>query len=156
MKLLVAIDLSESTEIVMKQVEQIAKPLSASVWIIHNAEPEPGVLEFKTDPLEARELLSEKYHQEHQQIQKLAKHLRSKGLNATGLLVHGPTVKTILKEAEQLDVNMIIIGTHGKSAMYQLILGSVSEGILHKSRFPVLVIPTRKPTDSDKSPADIS
>jgi len=156
MKLLVALDLSDSTEIIMNQVKKIAKPLSASVCIIHNAEPEPDVLEFKTDPLAARESLSKKFHQEHHQIQEIAEQLRAEGLNATALLVHGPSVKTILEEAEKLDVNMIVLGTHGKSAMYQLILGSVSEGVLHKSRFPVLVIPTRKQTDIDSSPTDNS
>ena len=156
MKLLVAIDLSDSTETIMKQVEQIAKPLSASVWILHNAEPEPDVLEFKTDPLAARESLSEKFHHEHQQVQQMAERLRSEGLDAKALLVHGPVVNTILKEAEKLDVNMIVVGTHGKSAMYQLILGSVSEGVLHKSRYPVLVIPTRKHDDIDTLSTDNS
>jgi nucleotide-binding universal stress UspA family protein len=146
MKLLVAVDLSESTQTIVEKVEEIIKEYPAKVWILHNAEPEPDILEFKVDPLAARETLAKKFHNEHRQIQEIADRLRKAGLDATALLVHGATVEAILKEASDLDVDMIVVGTHGRGAMYQLLVGSVSEGILHKSRYPVLVIPTHKRT----------
>ena len=146
MKLLVAVDLSESTQTIVEKVEEINKEYPAKVWILHNAEPEPDILEFKVDPLAARENLAKKFHNEHRQIQEIANRLRKAGLDATALLVHGATVESILKEASDLDVDMIVVGTHGRGAMYQLLVGSVSEGILHKSRYPVLVIPTHKRT----------
>lgn len=146
MKLLVAVDLSESTQTIVEKVEEINKEYPAKVWILHNAEPEPDFVEFKVDPLAARETLAKKFHNEHRQIQEIANRLRKAGLDATALLVHGATVETILKEASDLDVDMIVVGTHGRGAMYQLLLGSVSEGVLHKSRYPVLVIPTHKRT----------
>ena len=146
MKLLVAVDLSESTQTIVEKVEEINKEYPAKVWILHNAEPEPDILEFKVDPLAARETLAKKFHNEHRQIQEIANRLRKAGLDATALLVHGATVETILKEASDLDVDMIVVGTHGRGAMYQLLLGSVSEEILHKSPYPVLVIPTHKRT----------
>ena len=144
MKLLVAVDLSESTQIVMEKAEAIAKALSAKVWILHNAEPEPDFVEFKVDPLEARESLSKKFHAEHRQIQQIAEQMRKEGLDTTALLVHGATVETILKMAEELEVDMIVVGSHGRGAMHQLLVGSVSEGILHNSRCPVIVVPTHK------------
>ena len=143
MKLLVAIDLSEPTRLIVKEAEAIAKKMSAQVWILHNAEPEPDVIEFKADPQAARDALAEKFHHEHRQIQEIAKRFRDEGLEATALLVHGPTIETILKEASDLDVDMIIVGSHGRGAVYQLLVGSVSEGILRKSRCPVLIVPTR-------------
>ncbi len=146
MKLLVAVDLSESTQIIVKKAEEIAKALSAKVWILHNAEPEPDVLEFKADPQTARESLSKKFHREHRQIQKIAKRLRKAGLKTTALLVHDATVEIILKEASKLDVDIIVVGSHGRSAMYQLLVGSVSEGVLHKSRCPILIVPTHQRT----------
>ena len=146
MKLLVAVDLSESTQTIVEKVEEMNKEYPAKVWILHNAEPEPDFVEFKVDPLAARETLAKKFHNEHRQIQEIANRLRKAGLDATALLVHGATVEAILKEASDLDVDMIVVGTHGRGAMYQLLVGSVSEGILHKSRYPVLVIPTHKRT----------
>jgi len=84
------------------------------------------------------------FHSEHRQIQEIAKRLREEGLKATALLVHGHTVEMILKEASKLDVDMIVVGSHGRSAMHQLLVNSVSEGILHKSRCPILVVPTHR------------
>ena len=146
MKLLVAVDLSESTQTIVEKVEEMNKEYPAKVWILHNAEPEPDFVEFKVDPLAARDSLAKRFHVEHRQLQEIADRLRKAGLDATALLVHGATVETILKEASDLDVDMIVVGTHGRGAMYQLLLGSVSEGVLHKSRYPVLVIPTHKRT----------
>ena len=73
MKLLVCIDLSESTEIIVKKIEEITKALPAKVWLLHNAVPEPDFVEFKVDPQSARESLAKKFHVEHRQIQELAK-----------------------------------------------------------------------------------
>ncbi len=144
MRLLVALDLSEPTELIVKKVEELAKKMSAQVWILHNAEPGPDVLEFRADPQTARDSLAEKFRGEHRQIQEIAKRLRKEGLEATALLVHGPTVETILKEASDLDADMIVAGSHGRGAVFQLLVGSVSEGLLRKSRCPVLIVPTRK------------
>ena len=146
MRLLVALDLSESTKTIVDKVEEITRECPAKVWILHNALPEPDVLEFKTNPIGAREDLAKKFHNEHREIQEIGNRLRKAGLDATALLVHGATVETILQEASDLDVDMIVVGTHGRGAMYQLLMGSVSEGILHKARYPVLVIPTHKRT----------
>lgn len=144
MKLLVAVDLSESTQTIVNKVEEITREIPARLWVLHNAEPAPHVVEFKVDPLAARENLARKFHNEHCQIQAIADRLRKAGREATALLVHGETVETILKEAADLEVDMIVVGTHGRSAMYQILVGSVSEGILHRSPYPVLVIPTHK------------
>jgi nucleotide-binding universal stress UspA family protein len=146
MKLLVCVDLSESTEIIVKKIEEITKALPAKVWLLHNAVPEPDFVDFKVDPLAARESLAKKFHVEHRQIQELANRMRNAGVETTALLVHGATVDTILKEASDLEVDMIVVGSHGRGAMYQLLMGSVSEAVLHKSRFPVLVVPTHKRT----------
>jgi nucleotide-binding universal stress UspA family protein len=144
MKLLVAVDLSEATQIIVDKVMELCRTQASKIWILHNAEPPPDVIEFKVDPLAARKSLAIKFHKEHGQIQEIADRLREADLDATALLVHGPTVETILKEASDLDVDMIVVGAHGKGAMHELLVGSVSKGILHKSNYPVLVIPTHR------------
>ena len=146
MKLLVCVDLSEATEIIVKKIEEITKALPTKVWLLHNAVPEPDFVEFKVDPQAARESLAKKFHVEHRQIQELANRMRKAGVDTTALLVHGATVETILEEASDLEVDMIVVGTHGRGAMYQLLVGSVSEGVLRKSRCPILVVPTHKRT----------
>ena len=144
MKILVCVDLSDSTEEILKRIEKLCRPLNAKVWLLHNAMPEPETIEFKVDPIEARESLAKKFHHQHRQIQELAERIRKSGVDATALLVHGKTVDTILTEAADLDIDVIVVGSHGHGAMYQLLVGSISEGVLQRSSKPVLVIPTHE------------
>ena len=142
MKILVAVDLSDSTQTIVDKVESITEDHSARLWILHNAEPPTDTLEFKVDPIAAREALAKKFHKEHREIQAIADRLRRDGLEATALLVHGPTVEIIIQEAKDLEVDMIAVGTHGRGGMFDLLMGSVTKAILRKSPFPILVIPT--------------
>ncbi|WP_455235357.1 universal stress protein, partial [Thiogranum longum] len=134
MNLLVCVDLSESAEIIVKEIEKLARSLPVRVWLLHNAVPEPDTVEFKVDPLAARESLAKKFHVEHRKIQELADRMRKADIETTALLVHGSTIETILQEAEDVEADMIVVGSHGKGAMFQLLVGSVSEGVLHRSR----------------------
>jgi nucleotide-binding universal stress UspA family protein len=146
MKLLVAVDLSESTKKVMKKAGEIATALSASVWLLHVAEPEPDFVGLEVGPQTVRDALSKEFHGEHRQIQEIADRLRKAGLDTTPLLVQGATAETILNMASELNIDMIVVGSHGRGAMYQLLVGSVSEEVLHKSECPILVIPTHERT----------
>lgn len=143
MKLLVAVDLAESTETVVKKAEELAQRLSAAVWLLHAAEPEPDFVGLGVGPQHVRDNLSKTFHQEHARLQSMSADLRNKGIDATALLVQGATAETILNEAEKLQADIIVLGSHGRSPAQQIILGSVSAGVLHKAGCPVLIVPTR-------------
>ena len=146
MKILVSIDLSTHTEKVVTKAEEIAKIISAKLWLLHIVEPEPDFVGWGVGPQSVRDSLSKKFHEEHRQIQEIADRLRKEGLDASALLVQGSTVDTILEEATKLSVDMIVVGSHGRGAMYKLLVGSVSEGILHGAECPILIVPTYERT----------
>ena len=156
MKLLVGVDLSESTEKIVKKAEELAKELSAKVWLIHITKPEPAdlyiaghepdLIENEADPQLVRDSIAKRFHNEHRQIQEIADRLRKAGLETTALLVQGATVETMLKEAAKLDIDIIVLGSHGRGAMHQLLVGSISGGVIHGSERPVLIVPTHKRT----------
>jgi len=144
MKLLVAVDLSESTAKVVSKAAELAKGLSADVWLLHVAEPEPDFVGLGMGPQTVRDATARDLRSEHRQIQEVAEGLRRAGVQTTALLVQGATAETILAEASRLDVDMIVVGSHGRGAMHRLLVGSVSEGVLHKSTWPVVVVPTHE------------
>ena len=146
MKILVCIDLSESTEKIVKMTEEIGRVISPKLWLLHVAEPEPDFVGYEAGPQTVRDSKSMEFHQEHRQIQGIADRMRKEGLDTTALLVQGSTAETILMEASKLGADMIVVGSHGRGAMYQLLVGSVSEGVLHKAECPVLVVPTHERT----------
>lgn len=143
MNILVAVDLSPASEKVVAAAGRVAKLTGASVYIMHAAEPEPDFVGYDAGPEVVRTQVAQELRREHRDVQTLAENLREAGLDATALLVRGPTVETTLKEAEKLEAELIVVGTHGHGAVYDVLIGSYSAGIIRKSKLPVLVVPIR-------------
>lgn len=67
------------------------------------------------------------------------------GYPITAVSVEAVVVNEIVKWAAELQADMIVIGTHGRSGFDRLFLGSVTERVLAKAPCPVLTIPPRSP-----------
>ncbi|MEN6475440.1 MAG: universal stress protein [Syntrophaceae bacterium] len=70
----------------------------------------------------------------------LENELRGAGLSVVNKIVHGLPLSEILKTADEERVSAIVIGSHGKSNIGEMLLGSVSEKVVRKARQPVLVV----------------
>lgn len=141
MKLLVALDFSSTTPVVLQEARTWADRLKAKLWLIHVAEPDPDFIGYKAGPDTVRGAMAGKFHREHQQIEAAAQELRQAGVEVTALLLQGPTAETILKEADHLGVDAILMGTRARGAIREFLVGSTSKAVLHKSTRPVLLIP---------------
>lgn len=62
------------------------------------------------------------------------------------------TVAEILAQADVLDANLIVIGSHGRSGLERLFLGSIAGKVLRKSRRPVMVVPAHTAAVPPKIP----
>ncbi|MBU0679299.1 MAG: universal stress protein [Verrucomicrobia bacterium] len=141
--ILVPIDFSEATPKVVECAEGYAKAFGASITLLHVAAPDPAFVGYEPGPQTVRDSVAGQIREEHRQIQDWEEHLRSRGVSASGLLVQGTTVDKILKEAESIGVDLIILGSHGHGTLFELLVGSVTEGVMRKAECPVLVVPTR-------------
>jgi len=70
----------------------------------------------------------------------IADELTEEGYHVTTRLEHGNPFATILRIEEEEDVSMIVIGSHGRSNIAEMLLGSVSEKVMRKARKPVTVV----------------
>lgn len=141
MSVLVPIDLSKESNDVISQVENIVRKNEQKVWLIHVVKPEPDYISYHACQQSERDEIAHKLRKEHQHLQKYAKQLEDSGYDITSLLVKGDTVDKILSESEKLEVDMIIMGSHGHNPIYHLFSKSASKGVLKKSRCPVLIVP---------------
>ena len=66
--------------------------------------------------------------------------LKNCGFKITSGIEFGVPFKEILKAEQKEDISMIIIGSHGKSNVEEMLLGSVSEKVVRKCKKPVLVV----------------
>jgi nucleotide-binding universal stress UspA family protein len=144
---LVAVDFSEATEPVLRAAEEVALGLGAELRLVYVAAPEPEFVGYDVDSPALRDTHAAEYREEHRRLQELADELRGRGVRLKALLIQGPTVEKILEEAERLDAGLIVVGSHGRSALARVLVGSVSEGVLRGSRRPVLVVPSRSSKD---------
>ena len=141
MKILAAIDFSPVTEQVVATLMQMAATLPAQVWLIHVAPPDPAFVGYEAGPDVVRGQVAVELHASHQKLQKLADRLRAAGVETTALQLQGKTVDTVIAEAERLPASLIVLGSHGDGAVYNMLVGSVAEGIVRASKVPILLVP---------------
>jgi nucleotide-binding universal stress UspA family protein len=140
-KILAAVDFSPVSKQVTLQAASLAEAFSAELTLVHVAAPDPEFVGYEAGPQTVRDDRAHEIRGEHRELQSAADGLRQRGLAARALLVQGPPVKSILAEAEKLQADVIVIGSHGHGALYRALLGSVGEGVVRASQCPVLVVP---------------
>jgi nucleotide-binding universal stress UspA family protein len=141
MKILAAIDFSPVTEQVLGTLVRMAAALPTQVWLIHVASPEPAFVGYEAGPDVVRGQVAAELHASHRQLQQLADRLRASGVETTALQLQGKTVETVISEANKLPASLIVLGSHGHGAVYNMLVGSVAEGIVRESKVPVLLVP---------------
>jgi nucleotide-binding universal stress UspA family protein len=144
MKILAAIDLSDATAKIIAVVEYLAKATDAEVRLLHVAEAEPDFVGYDAGPEVVRDQVAKEFRDEHRGVQKHADSLREAGVEAGALLIKGPIIDTVLKEATRFEADLLVVGSHGFGALYDLLVGSSSRGILKDMQIPVLVVPVRE------------
>jgi nucleotide-binding universal stress UspA family protein len=154
MKLLVAVDFSDPTDSILRVARRLAKSLGASVWVVHAAEPEPDFVGYDTGPEVVRDQVAKELREEHRRLQEYTDQFRDAGLDAKAILVRGPTVAALLEMAEKQDSDLIVVGSHGRGMVAEMLLGSVSQGLIRARRWPVTVVPVSKGTDKIASSAE--
>jgi len=93
-----------------------------------------GVMETPTD-LET--VLEERLEK---QLSEFVKQTATEGVNITTGLAEGVPYVEITRAAKAFDADLIVIGTHGRTGLAHLLLGSVAERVLRISEIPVLVV----------------
>lgn len=75
---------------------------------------------------------------------------RRDGVTVEAVVRGGFVVEQILLEAEAYGADLIVVGTHGRSGVQRLVLGSVTEKILRRAACPVLTVPPRAAVEPEE------
>lgn len=141
--ILVAIDDCEVTTIaspIMERTLELAYAFSSKVWILHIV-PHPGQPIFSVDSKLLRGEVAAEFRHEHEYMHQLAQCLRDRDIDATALLVEGPIIRTILKESDRLDIDLIVLGCHRHGLLYGALIEATEEGLLSKCTRPIMFVP---------------
>lgn len=139
--ILAAIEFNDAAEQVLRMSTRVARAFDATVYLLHVEPPTPDSIGYDPGPRHLHGRPPPDIMQHYRQLEAFRDHLREAGIDAHGLLIEGPTVQKVLGEARRLEVELIIVGSHGHGPLYELFWGSVSEGIVRRAHCPVLVVP---------------
>ena len=147
MKLLFAVDLTEP-ESVTRQVIEYAQRLGADLYVLHVHVPTPagplpidpmtgfGDLAYAVyDPAVEASVEATERHEFNTFVRERFK------IPVRPALLQGDPARTILDNADTLDADLIVVAKRRHGALERILLGSVSESVLHHAKRPVLVVP---------------
>jgi nucleotide-binding universal stress UspA family protein len=163
-RILVAIDFSDATPCVIELARQIAKALDAEIHLVHvrelTAAPAAGPLGYGLAgmpelapmsgvPVSGFESVPQTIQESETQKSQLAQWRKQIAQDGIKVSLHEPAgvvAEEILNQANTINADLIVMGTHGHGAMYDFLVGCTTKGVLKHARRPVLLVPGRKPS----------
>ncbi len=140
-KILSPTDFSERSYRALETAADFANHFAAELIIVHVVTPIPTV-SVPTNP--AAFDVTEYQKHLHDESEKMLKEIADKsvpeGLETRTILTEGKPSDEINRIAEEESVDMIILSTHGHSAIGQLLFGSVADSVVRHASRPVLTI----------------
>jgi nucleotide-binding universal stress UspA family protein len=137
-RILVPVVFTDTSRQVARQAAWLARRFHAEIILLHVVTP----LSYPASVLESGHEITARDLQAHivQQAQKdLDEALLPEldGIAVTRMLLRGDPAHEIVKTARDLNVDLIVMSTHGHGVFYRFLLGSVTAKVLHESHCPV-------------------
>ncbi len=151
-KILVPLDGSDHSVRALEKAVQIAKKFSGKVTLIHAYSvsmqpiilPEPTTLSSPTIPILTAAEISRVVEAARATGERILKdgeaRAKAEGVVVEALIVEGHAVQEIVRTAKEGNFDLIVMGARGVSHIRGLLLGSVSDGVIHHALCPVLVV----------------
>jgi len=144
-KILVALDGSETAKKSVEYAAELAKQTGATLTLLSIIDKSlffPQSIPAVASPTHLIESIEDYLRQAAEAyIEEAQKLCKDKGVQSKKIFRSGHPVEEIIKEAEESKVDLLVMGSHGKSALKAAFLGSVTFGVIHKdTTIPVLVV----------------
>jgi len=131
-------DFSEQSDYALRLACALARDHEARLVLLHVAAPPMAV--YGGDMLVA--VPPESHDEERQRLDRLSV---PEGVSAERRLVEGDPGTEILLAARQTGPDLIVMGTHGRTGLARILMGSVAERVVRKAPCPVLTVKTPFP-----------
>jgi nucleotide-binding universal stress UspA family protein len=148
-RIMVPVDYSENARASLKFAAALAQSVGASIDVVHVWDKPTYVSDavmVKRPGQEHSSLLALiQENAEHDMNQFLASVELPPGVNVGHRLCSGDTVSTLIAEVQKGEHDLLVLGTHGRTGLAHMLLGSVTEKLIRMSPVPVLTVPPRRP-----------
>ena len=138
--LLVPVDLSEISLAVVERANCLAQSFSSSVWLLHVLLRGPDSVPFNLDRAMFRKEVAKELRRRRHQLHDLAGQLRQERVHVVTRLIPGTVNTTIVAEAERINADLVIMGSHGHGNVYHALFGGVGQSVMRKVSCPVMLV----------------
>lgn len=139
--ILVPLDGSKRAERILPHVEALAQKFGARLHLLQVIEPMVvGVSPYDAGALYVAEEIDRRTQEAKAYLAGLEGELTAKQIQVQSQVEYGPVVSTILEMADQHNVDLIAMASHGRTGLARVFYGSVAAGILNRAERPLLVI----------------
>jgi len=130
MKILAATDFSTRSNRALRQAGLLASPVNAQLHVVHVVDDDQPDDLIRIEKKEAGRIL-----EEH-----TASMPELKGVDVRLMVVTGDPFAAILKTAEDVKADLIVLGSHRKQMLLDIFIGTTIERVVRKGSFPVLMV----------------
>jgi nucleotide-binding universal stress UspA family protein len=157
-KILIAVDYDPSAQQIAETGYALAKSMNAQVVLLHVTSDYVYYSSLDYSPILGYDSFSNLGALQTNAVEELAKAAENY-LQATKQHLGDDSIKTVVKDgdfgevilevAEEMNIDIIVLGTHGRRGLDKILMGSVAEKVLRNSEIPMFIIPTKK--DEEKN-----
>jgi nucleotide-binding universal stress UspA family protein len=142
-KIMVPLDGSKRAEAILPHVEELAYRFNSAVIFLQVVEP-PKITGYEGfDPQLYQQELEELSHQAETYLKQMEGKFGEKNITVRTRIEHGSVVGSILSVADELDVSLVAMASHGRGGLSRVFYGSVAAGVLQRVDRPLLLIRSR-------------
>jgi nucleotide-binding universal stress UspA family protein len=142
-RILYPTDFSDVAKKALDCVKQLREAGGKEVIVLHIIDQREveSIAHYGEVPMNLERGLEEKMEENvKQELTAVEAELKESGFDVKVRIERGIPFREILRVEEEEEASVIVIGSHGKSCVAEMFLGSVSEKVVRKSKKPVLVI----------------
>lgn len=147
-RIVCATDFSEPAEAAWRAAQDLARTHDADLVLVHAFVDLPTYPEVAIGQVHV--VWEEQRRWVQQQLDERVAAARSRGIRARASVVTGSAAEAVVDAAARERADLVVVGTHGRTGIERLMLGSVAERIVRTAACPVLVI---RPTEAREARA---
>lgn len=138
--ILVPVDFSPVTPAVIKEATALARALNGRLVLLTVVQP-AIVFERYDAGIDLAELTIQGEKNAARELEALAQSLKSDFISVETIQITGSPVDEIAEHAKEAGASYIVMGSHGHTAFYDLLVGSTTHGVLKRAKCPVVIVP---------------
>jgi nucleotide-binding universal stress UspA family protein len=152
--ILAPIDFSAASEGVIAEAVSLARAFSGRVVLLTVIQPPVVMTEYAPLLADIAEVTAAGEKSAGNKLAQIEGDLAEEGISSESIQFVGAPIPHIVEQAKNVAADYIVMGSHGHTALYDLLVGSTTHGVLMRAQCPVVIVPAPKPESLAKGRKD--